>query len=147
MQCGVESGVVFATARVEAGVMVMDGHVFLTRERGSVVSVDYHGYPRRRKGDGGEGSQIPQGPPVGWAWPSLWAFLTASIWEDQTVRVTGTVTLFTEAGRLKACFNDRDSGEVGFVAIDPREPVLDQLEGALLDESIDWRRPQTRGRK
>jgi len=141
MQClGVVGGAVAVTSRdVESGscaVLVAD--LFL--EGGAWVE-DRHASPsprRRRAEDPGDGK--PDIPPSLAGYPNLWAFLAYSQWAPGQERVPGSVTLFRDAGRLKAAFNDRDSSEVGFATLEDVEGILAQLERCLLEDRIDWRR-------
>jgi hypothetical protein len=69
------------------------------------------------------------------------------VWEDGTTRVPGTLLIFSEQGRLKACLGDRDSESVGFVTLQGGLDPLDELEGALRDDRIDWRASSSRNRR
>jgi len=145
-------------------VAVVVGAVFATRLFGDdsagtslvVVLVDPEGglemasnkrgeLPIRRRRGGTADTQL--GVPVSWAWPCLWAFLTAVEWSPGDSRVLGTVTLYLDGGKLKVCFNDKDAGEVGFATLDPDLPVLDAVERCLREDRVDWRRPKAPDRK
>lgn len=71
--------------------------------------------------------------------PSLWEFLAASHWEDGAPRETGTILIFVEDAKIKACLCNRDSGHVGFVTSDTLEGLLRATEKALCDDKVDWR--------
>lgn len=102
---------------------------------------------RRRERVGEDAQGQPAAPPNMAGFPELWSFVSATKWEEGTVRQPGSVTLFRDQGRLKAAFNDRDAGEVGFLTLDVQEPILAQLEEALREDSVDWRRNGQRGGK
>lgn len=115
--------------------------------KGDVVMVDeLRGGVRRRKGTGDSPDRVGVPPDVWSRYPCLWSFLSVPWWDDGSPRLLGTVTLFRDAGRLKAAFNDKESGEVGFTTLDETVDVLGALEGALRDDAVDWRRSSPRPR-
>jgi len=71
--------------------------------------------------------------------PTLHQFLSDERWDDGSARVPGTLLLFCECGRYKACLNDRDGGRSVFVSADAVEAILDALEAGLQDDSLPWR--------
>jgi hypothetical protein len=78
--------------------------------------------------------------------PNVAHFLCQRKWEeDGKPRVPGSITLFAEQGKLKACCNDKAMNRVGFVAADSLKELLDVLERKLADDSIDWRDADKRG--
>lgn len=77
--------------------------------------------------------------------PNLWEFVSAAAFEDGAARQTGTVLLFTEAGRAKACLNDRECGEVAFVTGDTLSALLVNVEEGLAAEDLDWRPSRAKG--
>lgn len=140
--CGVASGVVRVTllsggeargAAIEVSLVSTEGHVTMN----SFVHLKRN-VPRN---EAASGSQNPPCPP---SWPHyhLWAFMAYGYWEDATARAPGTVVLFSEEGRLKACLNDKDSGYVGFVTIPDGEDPIAFLDVALRDERVEWRAPR-----
>jgi len=95
----------------------------------------------KRKPVMGEDGDSPKCParPLTWPWSAIWSFLTQRAWEDGNERQTGTVLLFWEQGRLKACLSDRDAQAVGFVTLEGLSDPFDELENALRSDHIDWR--------
>lgn len=81
--------------------------------------------------------------------PLTHAFLCLEKWPDGSARRTGTLLLFVDQGKLKACVTDRDAQLVAFVSGDSLPGLLDALERGLRDDTLDWRqmRYQGRGRK
>lgn len=81
--------------------------------------------------------------PVGMAdkkkFPTLIEYLTRTSYDDGSPRQTSTVMVFIDQGHVKACLNDRDAGRAGWMSADALGSVLDELERALADDSIDWR--------
>lgn len=73
---------------------------------------------------------------------ATWEFLTTVVWDEPAgkPRIPGTITLFGDAGRLKAVLNDKDAEMAAFVTLDPSSGVLEALEGALLSTETDWRK-------
>lgn len=71
--------------------------------------------------------------------PHVGEFLTSVTWDDGTPRVPGSIIVFAEDGRVKACLNDKDACAVAFVTggslPDLVRVIEEQLEGGLLD----WR--------
>ena len=80
-------------------------------------------------------------PPCGLSakYPSLWHFLADDQWDDGSVRVSGTVTLLVEAGRIKAALNDRDGSRSAFISSDSLETLLGAVDTALEKDRVEWR--------
>jgi len=98
------------------------------------------------RNDGGSGvfdtdSLLPRRAPL------LHLFLTDDKWDDGAPRVAGTILLFAEGGRYKACLNDRDGGRSVFVSGDSVEAILDALEAGLADDNLEWRAKAPSGGK
>lgn len=60
-------------------------------------------------------------------------------------RKTGTVLVFAEEGKWKACINDRDGGFYAFVSSDNLPGLLEALERGLKGGGLDWR--QSKGKR
>jgi hypothetical protein len=71
--------------------------------------------------------------------PALVEFLTTDVWPDGTARRPGTVLLFCDDYRIKACLSDRDQGLVLFLTCEGLFCALDACEEALRDPRADWR--------
>lgn len=76
-------------------------------------------------------------------YPCLYEWMTMSAWENGKVRVPSSVTLFTEAGKWKCCFSDKDGNKVTFVSAWTVEDLLRALEDGLLGNTLDWRRARS----
>jgi hypothetical protein len=74
------------------------------------------------------------------SYPALVEFLTRDRYQDNSIRERGTVLLFVEGGRLKACLNDKDAALVGFTTIDTLDDVSMALDKALREDKVDWRK-------
>lgn len=78
-------------------------------------------------------------------WPVLVEFLASSSWPDGLPRRPGTLLLFVDEGRLKACLSDRDQELVLFVTAYGLVEALDGAEQALQDPKADWRKSRNAG--
>jgi len=78
-------------------------------------------------------------------YPSLWLFLTAVTYPEGDRRQTGTVLIFLDAGRLKACLSDRECGEVAFVSHATPDGLLEAVEAGLAGGGLDWRAAHKKG--
>lgn len=72
-------------------------------------------------------------------YPFLYAFLCESKWDDGTARETGTLTLFTNDGVLKAVLNDRAFNRSAFTSAPTLSGLFDQMESALEQDCVEWR--------
>lgn len=72
-------------------------------------------------------------------WPALVEFLSEDFWPDGTARKPGSLTVFFDGGRWKVACNDRDQETVGFGSCEGLGGLLDWLERALREGSLDWR--------
>lgn len=71
--------------------------------------------------------------------PCLHEWLTLEAWDDGAPRVTSSLTLFLDEGRVKACLSDRHQQRVAFVSGWTVSDALAALEEGLLGLSLDWR--------
>lgn len=76
--------------------------------------------------------------------PALCEFLAALTWPDGLPRVSGSLTVFAEDGRLKVWLSDRDQGLGGVVTVQSLESLLLDVEAALAKDSVQWRVPKDR---
>jgi hypothetical protein len=74
--------------------------------------------------------------------PALVAWMGDPKGEEGRLRQTGTVLLFVEAGMIKCCATDRESGCKVFLAAEGLYGLLLLLEEGLCDGSLDWRLPR-----
>lgn len=72
-------------------------------------------------------------------WAALLEFLCASAYPTGEPRETGTVLIFAEDGRLKACVSDRDQDAVAFVSGSGLLSLLSFVEDNLREGALDWR--------
>lgn len=72
-------------------------------------------------------------------YPTVWAYLTQATWEDGSVRKTSSITLFTDAGQLKAVLKDKETNLSLWSAGQSIEQVLGVMEALLLDPTAVWR--------
>jgi hypothetical protein len=71
--------------------------------------------------------------------PTLWEFLASQAYEDGTGRVTGTVMVFVEQGRVKAWVHDRDNERQAFITGQSPDDLLAVLNDSLEADDLDWR--------
>lgn len=71
--------------------------------------------------------------------PALTEFLTAVVWPDGAPRQPGSLLLFFEGGKWKACVSDRAQGMVAFLTVPDLLESLQTLEEALRGEKLEWR--------
>lgn len=79
--------------------------------------------------------------------PALWEYLTLAEHVTGQPRVTSTLTLFVDEGRLKAVLRDRDASQALFATGPTVEELLLAMEGMLTDALADWRPDRTNGQK
>ena len=72
-------------------------------------------------------------------WPVLLEYLESVRYADGSPRDTSTLTLFVDAGTLKASLNDRQEGRSLWAASDTLSGLLDTIESMLCGESVPWR--------
>jgi hypothetical protein len=77
-------------------------------------------------------------------WPNLIEFLTSLKWGDGSRRVSGTVLVFVDDGRMKCCLSDRDQGLVAFAVAGSILELFDAAEGLVARSDADWR-PMRKG--
>lgn len=78
---------------------------------------------------------------AGWKkFPSVIEFLSTTEWGPNEPRLPGTVLLFVDEGRLKACLTDKDSGMVAFATLTALSSCLQELEALLGKDQLDWRK-------
>lgn len=87
------------------------------------------------------------GKAVEWLWcndgfmakyPALYELLAVGMYEGEP-RKGATITLFCGDGRLKACIADRETAQGIWLALEPFEDVLAELELAIASGKVEWR--------
>lgn len=73
-------------------------------------------------------------------------FLLQITWDDGSERETGSISIFSQNGRVGACLTDKAQGRMAFVTISLGGSVLDELDHAIGDEDLVWK-PYLGGRK
>lgn len=76
------------------------------------------------------------------SYPTLFDFLSLT-GVAGAARKTGTLLIFFEDGRVKACLNDRDGGYYAFLSADAFAGLLEALDKALKDGGLDWRQSKS----
>lgn len=83
-------------------------------------------------------------------YPYLAAFMFEIRDEHDKPRKTCSVTVFVDAGTLKACLSEPNEAKVLFVTADTVAGLWDALEGQLSGDAPDWRakkEPDSFGKK
>jgi len=76
--------------------------------------------------------------------PNTYAFLTDTKYDDGSPRMTGSISIFTQIGVLKACIADKDNKRVAFIEAPSLCELFGLIEMAICDESTDWKAQQQR---
>lgn len=79
-------------------------------------------------------------------WAALLEFLSAAVYPTGEPRQTGTLLLFVEEGRVKACVSDRDQAAVAFVTGSGLLSTLSLVEESIREGTLDWRPQKARKR-
>jgi hypothetical protein len=83
------------------------------------------------------------------AHPTLTEFMTTGVWDDGSVRETGTMFLFVEGPMWKLMLKDRATGRISFWSAGSLEELFLCVESALAADTVPWkvdRKPAGRGR-
>lgn len=72
-------------------------------------------------------------------YPALWAHLTQAEWPDGSPRLTSSLLVFSEMGKIKVMLADKSAAAVCFVTGVSWEGTLTSLEGQLQEGRCDWR--------
>lgn len=80
-------------------------------------------------------------------WTTLFHYLADVKWDDGAIRETATLLLVFDAGRLKACINDRALSRSAWVSGESLEGLLDRLEAGLVGDVLEWRAAKSWGRR
>lgn len=78
-------------------------------------------------------------------YPALFDYFCSDRWDDKTPRLTTTLWLFAEDGRIKACVSDRDTQESAFVTADTLLGLLEAIEEGLAQDGLSWRKKSASG--
>lgn len=142
----------FATRPFDAGGRVKVDRVLCwwCREYHSPLEVDAcMALPRKNTGTENPVSSMSSVLDAGPLKPleELWAFLTASAFEDGTSRRTGRLSLCFESGNLKLSLNDEETGQYACLSGRQLQSLLEETELRLADGSMPWRASRFKSRK
>ena len=70
--------------------------------------------------------------------PTLHQFLILRGWGGKQ-RKPGTIRIFAEEGRWKACLNDNENGRYAFISGESLQGLLESVEKGLAGKGLDWR--------
>jgi len=71
--------------------------------------------------------------------PTLWEYVTHTVWDDGSPRETTTLFLFVSEGRWKLMLKDRARDLISFLVGDTMDEVFRSAEQALFEDKMDWR--------
>lgn len=94
--------------------------------------------PEPLSGNGGVPASAAEGM-LPKSYPTLFAMLSDSSYEDGSARQTATLLMFVEGGTVKLCLNDRDNGRTAWAAATSLENAMKSLEGRLVKDQVEWR--------
>lgn len=86
-----------------------------------------------------------QEPPQPWRgrYPTLWKLLTQGDETGGTLKANTTLLIVLDGGRVKLCLNDRPLGRSAWLTVRELPEGFGELEAALADGSLKWRRSKT----
>ena len=79
------------------------------------------------------------GADFGVLYPSVWEHLSSGTYPDGAKRLLSTLTIFVDQEAVKACLNDREQGLTGWASGASVDAVLQSLETALANDTLEWR--------
>jgi len=72
-------------------------------------------------------------------YPNLSEFLSCTKWENGEVRLTGSMSIFTQLGVLKMCITDKSMNRMTFVEAPTFDELLACADAAICDANTVWR--------
>jgi len=78
-------------------------------------------------------------------YPTLWAYMSQTKWEDGTDRLPAGIMVFLQDGIFKARFTENETGKLLWIAAPSIFGVLEALEMALNVPQPDWRNDRRAG--
>jgi hypothetical protein len=71
--------------------------------------------------------------------PTLYDFLTMTVWPDKAARKVGTIMIVAEGGRWKAWVHDGDGKRSAWVSSESFNGLLAIVDKELSEDSLGWR--------
>ena len=71
-------------------------------------------------------------------YPNLYSFLHDNMYDDGKPRVTGSMSIFTKMGCLRASLNDKDLNRVCYIEALTIAELWELAERAIGDDSTEW---------
>lgn len=71
--------------------------------------------------------------------PNIFAFLTELKYDDGKPRLTGSISIFTQLGVLKASISDKDAQQVAYIEAPSLMELFALIERAICDGSTEWK--------
>ena len=71
--------------------------------------------------------------------PNIFGFLTETKYDDGKPRVTGSISIWTQLGVLKASISDKDNKRVCYVEALSLHELIEMIERTICDDNTDWK--------
>ena len=75
-------------------------------------------------------------------YPNVFGFLTETTYDDGKPRMTGSISIFTQLGVLKASVSDRDNKRNFYVEALTLHELIGMIEQGICDDNTEWRNQQ-----
>jgi len=72
-------------------------------------------------------------------YPTLYAFLHDQKFDDGSLRVPGSMSIFCQMGVLKCCLNDKHAQMMTFLEASTWDELVALADSAILDDGTDWK--------
>jgi len=94
-------------------------------------------------------SSAPKPMPNAWTdkgdksdYPNIFAFLTETVYDDGKPRMTGSISLFTQLGVLKASVSDKDNKRVCYLEASNLMELIQLIDMSICAEDTVWKDQQ-----
>jgi len=71
--------------------------------------------------------------------PNIFGFLTETKYDDGSPRMTGSFSVWTQLGVLKASISDKDNQRVAYVEALTLHELIETIERTICDDNTDWK--------
>lgn len=71
--------------------------------------------------------------------PRLYWFISSIKYADGSIRMTGSVSVFTMQGSLRGSMNDRDNNRVTFVESETWDDLIAMMDGVVCNDNTVWK--------
>jgi len=71
-------------------------------------------------------------------YPNLYAFLHDVKYDDGTIRITGSMSIFVKVGGLRCSLNDKDRNVVAYIEASSFDEMMTLAEEGICSDSTEW---------